>query len=210
MAVANKDQECVQAGLEAARRRLIFPLQGIDSDNGTEFINDHLLRYCRRARLTFTRCRPYHKDDQAHVDQKNWKVARQLIGYSRFEGTEACAQLNRIYELLHIYVNGYLPIMKLVGKERDGAKMNKRYDQAMTPYRRALEVGVVMPEQQVAFKAAVTKQGLLTLPRAIERELNRLWGLRWTAKSPWRRRLSVYGGDQVHFMRQRYSQSKIP
>jgi integrase-like protein len=177
VAVANRDQESVRAALEVARGRLLFPLKGIDSDNGSEFINRHLQRYCTRERLTFTRCRPYHKDDQAHVEEKNWHVVRQLIGYDRYEGAEATAQLNRIYALLHLYVNGYLPTMKLIGKEREGAHVHKRYDQARTPYRRALEAGVVSAEQQASFAAALTERGPLTLRRQIERELDRLWDL---------------------------------
>jgi hypothetical protein len=177
VAVANRDQESVRAALEDARGRLLFPLQGIDSDNGSEFLNGHLLRYCKRERLTFTRCRPYHKDDQAHVEQKNWNIVRQLIGYDRFEGTAVCDQLNRIYALLHVYVNGYLPVMKLTGKEREGATVRKRYDVAKTPYRRALETGVVAAEQRVTFEAALAERGPLALRRHIERELDRLWGM---------------------------------
>jgi hypothetical protein len=174
-AVANKDQESVRAAVEAARDRLVFPLKGIDSDNGSEFLNGHLLRYCQREHLTFTRCRPYHKDDQAHVEQKNWTVVRQLIGYERYEGEEVCAQLNRIYALLHVYVNGYLPVMKLIGKEREGAKVRKRYDEAKTPYRRALEAGVVTPEAQKAFEAALAEHAPMGLRRRIEQELDQLW-----------------------------------
>ncbi len=175
--IANRDQESVRAALEAVRERLPFPLKGIDSDNGAEFINGHLLRYCTQEQLTFTRCRAYHKDDQAHIEQKNWGVVRQLIGYERYEGAEATAQLNRIYTLLHVYVNGYLPVMKLIGKEREGAKVHKRYDQARTPYRRALEAKVISREHEAAFEAALGVRGPLGLRRRIERELDRLWDL---------------------------------
>jgi hypothetical protein len=184
VAVANRDQESVRAALVAARCRLPFPLLGIDSDNGSEFLNGQLVAYCARERLTFTRCRPYHKDDQAHVEQKNWSVVRHLVGYDRYQGEAAAAELNRIYELLHVYVNGYLPVMKLVGKERDGAKVHKRYDQARTPYRRALEAGVVSEERHVAFEAVLAQQGPLALRRRIERELDRLWDLGEGTKKP--------------------------
>ncbi len=184
VAVANKDQESVRAALEEARSRLPFALKGIDSDNGSEFINNHLRRYRIQERLTFTRCRAYHKDDQAHVEQKNWSVVRQLIGYGRFEGIDACVHLNQLYELLHIYVNGYPPVMKLVGKERDGAKVRKRYDQAMMPFRRALAAGVVSTEQQATVEAALTKQGPLASRRRIERELDRLRDLADESEKP--------------------------
>src|SRR5437763_2463138 len=136
-AIANKSQLAVVAALHALRRRFPFPLRGIDSDNGSEFLNAHLVRYCATEHLTFTRCRAYHKNDQAHVEQKNWSVVRQLIGYDRYEDPAAVAQLNQIYDLLHVYVNGYLPVMKLVGKEREGARVRKRYDTPRTPYCRA-------------------------------------------------------------------------
>jgi hypothetical protein len=108
-----------------------FPILGIDSDNGSACINHDLLRYCQSERLTFTPCRAYHKNDQAHVDQKNWSVVRQLIGYDRYESQAACDQLNRVYELLQLDVNAWLPVMKLVGKEREGSKVRKQYDTAM-------------------------------------------------------------------------------
>lgn len=184
VAVVNRDQERVRAALQDARSRLLFPLKGIDSDNGSEFLNGQLLAYCRRERLTFTRCRPYHKDDQAHVEQKNWNIVRQLIGYSRYEGDVTCAQLNRIYALLHLYVNGYLPVMKLIGKEREGAKVRKQYDQAKTPYRRAVEAGVVSAEQQDAFDAALANQGPMALRRQVMREVERLWDLAPSGKKP--------------------------
>jgi hypothetical protein len=113
----------------------------------------------------------YHKDDQAHVEQKNWSVVRQLIGYDRYEGKEACAQLNRIYQLVRIWVNGYLPVMKLVGKDRQGARVRKRYDVPTTPYRRALAAGVLEADAQAAFEALLAQNGPLGLRRQIDREL---------------------------------------
>lgn len=96
------------------------------------------------------------------------------MGCDRYEGEEATAQLNRIYALLHVYVNGSLPVMKLVGKERDGAKVHEGYDQARTPYRRALEAGVVRPDQRAQFETSLEERGPQALRRQIERELERL------------------------------------
>src|SRR5437660_787497 len=121
-----------RAALERLRARLPFPLRGVDCDNGSEFLNAHLVRYCQAERLTLTRCRADHKNDQAHVEQKNWSVVRQLVGYDRYEGAEAVAALEAVYALLHVYVNGYLPVMKLVGKEREGTRVRKRYDTPQT------------------------------------------------------------------------------
>ena len=96
-----------------------MPLLGLDSDNGSEFLNAHLVRYCTQEELTFTRSRPYWKNDQAHVEQKNWSVVRKLVGYGRYESEAALAQLNRVYELLRIWTNFWQPSLKLVAKERD-------------------------------------------------------------------------------------------
>jgi len=177
-AIANKGQRAVLDALASVRDRLPFPLLGIDSDNGSEFLNAHLLRYCTEDHLTFTRCRAYHKNDQAHVEQKNWSVVPQLIGYDRYEGPEATAQFNTIYALLHPYLNGHLPTMKLVGKERDGARVRKHYDAPRTPYRRAEQAGVLVPEAAVAFQALLAQTGPLTLRRQIDQALTRLWQLR--------------------------------
>ena len=158
-AIANKSQLAVVAALQALRRHFPFPLRGIDSDNGSEFLNAHLVRYCATEHLTFTRCRAYHKNDQAHVEQKNWSVVRQLIGYDRYEDPAAVAQLNQIYSLLHVYVNGYLPVMKLVGKERVGARVRKRYDTPRTPYRRADAAGVLDAPAATASPSCWTARG---------------------------------------------------
>lgn len=177
-AVAHKGQEAVFAALEAVRARLPFPLLGIDSDNGSEFLNDHLVRYCQREGVTFTRCRAYHKNDQAHVEQKNWSVVRQLVGYDRYESPAALAQLERVYELVRVSVNAFLPVMKLVGKERHGAKVRKRYDVPKTPYRRALAAGVLDTEAQAKWGTVVQRQGPLALRHQLDAALERLWALR--------------------------------
>jgi hypothetical protein len=134
MGVPSKRQDDVFTALEFIRGRLPFVLLGLDSDNGSEFLNSHLVQYCSQHRLTFTRSRPYWKNDQAHVEQKNWSVVRKVIGYDRYESPEALAQLNRVYEVLRLWTNHWQPVMKLIGKERVGAKLRKRYDLVRTPY----------------------------------------------------------------------------
>ena len=96
----NRGQEAVFVALQQVRARLPFPLLGLDSANGAEFINVQLIRYCEREHLTLTRCRAYHKNDQAHVEAKNYAVVRQLVGYDRYESAEALAQLERLYALV--------------------------------------------------------------------------------------------------------------
>jgi hypothetical protein len=105
-------------------------------------------------------------------------VVRQLVGYDRYEGAAALAQMERIFVLLHRYVNGYLPVMKLVGKEREGAKVRKRYDRPQTPYRRAREAGVVSTEGQAQFEKELQAQGPLDLRRRLDADLETLWLLR--------------------------------
>ena len=112
-----------------------FPLLGIDSDNGSEFINDLLYRYCLAEKITFTRSRPYQKNDQAHVEQKNWSVVRHTVGYDRFDTDEELRLLKKVYEDLRLYINFFQPVMKLIGKQRIDGKTTKYYDKAITPYR---------------------------------------------------------------------------
>ncbi len=171
------------AALCALRGRFPFPLRGIDSANGSEFINALLATYCDTERLTFTRCRAYHKNDQAHVEEKNWSVVRQLIGYDRYEDPAAVAALTHIYHLLHVYVNGYLPVMKLIGKERVGARVHKQYDTPRTPYRRASAAGV-LDAPAAAFAALLERTGPLTLHRQIDAAIAELWTRRVLPSAP--------------------------
>ncbi len=181
-AVSGKTQRAVFGAIEQVRSRLPFPLLGIDFDNGSEFLNEHLIRYCQQEKITYTRCRAYHKDDQAHVEQKNWAVVRQFVGYDRFESPAALVQLRRVYELLRVHVNFFQPVMKLIGKEREGSKVRKIHDVARTPYRRALASGVVSEGQQTALEALRRAQGPLALRRQLDAELERLWRLRVGAR----------------------------
>ncbi|MDP9379734.1 MAG: transposase [Chloroflexota bacterium] len=175
--VLGKGQAAVFTALKLIRSRLPFPLLRIDSDNGSEFINAHLYRYCEQQKLTFTRGREYHKDDQAHVEQKNYTHVRQLVGYDRYEGEQALQQFRRIYELARVQHNLYLPAMKLVAKERQGAKVTKRYDEPKTPFKRAVEAGVIPSEQQLQLQGLMKRTGPMTLKRQLDQELGQLWAM---------------------------------
>jgi hypothetical protein len=177
-AVMGKTQRAVHGALMEIRERLPFPLLGIDFDNGAEFLNGHLIRYCQAQEITYTRCRAYHKNDQAHIEQKNWSVVRSYVGYDRYESASALVQLRRTYELLRLYVNLYQPVMKLVGKEREGPRVRKRYDEARTPFRRAVEAGVITRERRAELDRLMAENGPLTLKRRIDVELDKLWRLR--------------------------------
>jgi len=172
-ALPNKRQLGVLAALGDMRRLFLFPIRGIDSDNGSEFLNEALVRYCRRYQWTFTRCRAYHKNDQAHVEEKNGSVVRQLIGYDRYEGANAASQMNAIYAMLHGYLNYYLPAFKLIGKERIGARVRKHYAPPATPYRRASDAGVV-----VSGYPAEPVHGPLSYRRLIDKDLDILHQMR--------------------------------
>jgi len=118
LAIPNKTQAAVSQAVQELRQRLPFPLLGLDSDNGSEFINDTLWRYCQSEQITFTRSRPYHKNDQAHVEQKNWSVVRHTVGYDRLETPQELALLSSIYADLRLYVNFFQPVLKLIAKQQ--------------------------------------------------------------------------------------------
>jgi len=142
-AMRNKARVHAVAAIEYLSGTFPFPIKGIDSDNGSEFINDHLLAYCKQKDLVFTRGRPETKNDGCFVEQKNWSVARRFTGYYRFEGQEAVDILNEMYGLLSMYINYFMPSQKLTGKTRDGARVSRKYDTGLTPYRRIIgEAGI--------------------------------------------------------------------
>jgi hypothetical protein len=173
--VWGKSQAAVFAALEQGRDRLPFPLLGLDSDNGTEFLNAHLVRWCAQEQLTFTRSRPYWKNDQAHVEQKNWSIVRRLLGYDRYESATALAALQTVYQHLHQWINHWQPVLKLVAKERDGAKVRKRYDTAQTPYQRVLAGESLRPEAVARLQAAHTRCGPRAVWHQVEAARAELW-----------------------------------
>jgi hypothetical protein len=133
-AVLGKGQTGIVAGLEEMRQALPFRLRGIDSDNGSEFINHHLVRYCRARQIQFTRGRPYKKDDNAHIEQKNWTHVRRLVGWDRYDSAAAVALLNDLYRHeLRLMMNLFQPSVKLLRKERIGSRLKRVYDVPQTP-----------------------------------------------------------------------------
>jgi hypothetical protein len=136
--VKNKAAVWVFEALTWAIERFPFPILGIDSDNGSEFINHHLLAYCEANEITFTRSRSGNKNDGCHVEQKNWSEVRTLVGYLRFDTDAELSLLNEIWELDETFTNYLICQQKLVYKQREGSKVTKRYDRAQTPAQRAL------------------------------------------------------------------------
>src|SRR3954447_20211061 len=133
----DKRQGGVVAAITDVVTHLLFPIKGIDSENGSEFINAQLYRYCHAHKLKFTRSRSGNKNDGAHVEQKNWTTVRQLVGYLRYDTEAELELLNRIWVLQSLIGNHFYPQQKLISKVRHGAKITKKYDRARTPYVRA-------------------------------------------------------------------------
>jgi hypothetical protein len=177
MAVWGKGQDRVGGAVYDVRKRLPMPLLGLDSDNGSEFINQSLYDYCRRNGITFTRSRSYKKNDSCHVEQKNWSVVRRVIGYDRFSSKEAFKTLDDVYTLLRLYVNFFQPVLKLVGKSRHGAKVHKVYDKAQTPYQRLLRSGVLTEDKRRELAHIDTALNPVTLLKQIRGIVQYLWAL---------------------------------
>jgi len=141
--IPNKAAVWVTEAIDHAAGLFPFPILGIDSDNGSEFINVHLLTYCTEREITFTRSRPGNKNDGAHVEQKNWTHVRELVGYLRFDTTAELEVLNAIWLIDGRFTNHLLTQQKLIERRREGAKVVKRYDRATTPVERAISSGAV-------------------------------------------------------------------
>ncbi|MCY7289552.1 MAG: integrase, partial [Cryobacterium sp.] len=147
-----------------------FPVVGVDSDNGSEFINHHLLDWCAQRQITFTRSRPGNSNDGAHVEQKNWAVVRTVVGYHRYDTAAELGILNQVWVLQSQMTNYFLPQQKLVAKVRNGAKVTKKYDKATTPHRRAERHDTV----GVQDKAILTDTYTELNPAAIQRQIQAL------------------------------------
>jgi len=169
-AVRNKAHCWTFAALQDIRRRLPFPLLGIHSDNGKEFINHALYEYCRANGLEFTRSRPYQKNDNCCVEQKNYSVVRRAVGYQRYETRQHLLLLNRLYAVLRPYTNFFQPVVKLLVKTRVGSQVHKRYEPARTPYQRLLAWEGLEP--QTKERLAVEYRGLN--PAELKRRCERL------------------------------------
>lgn len=168
-AVPNKAQVWVFEAIQTIRARLPFPLLGLDSDNGSEFVNKELLRYCQQERLTFTRARPYRKNDNCYVEQKNYSVVRQTVGYQRFDTAAELMVLKQLYATLRLYTNFFQPTMKLKSKERMGSRVKKNYHAPQTPYQRVL----ASTEVTAADKKKLQCQYQALNPAALKRQLDK-------------------------------------
>lgn len=167
----------VTGAIQHLAQRLPFPLREWHSDNGSEFINAALLGWCRHRGIHFTRGRPYRKNDQAWVEQRNGLLVRRLVGYDRYSSRAAWAVLQRLYALLRLQHNFFRPVRKLLSKRRVGSKALKRYDAAQTPYQRVLAAGGLTAEARQALAAQFAALDPIALARDIQRTLDVLWKL---------------------------------
>jgi hypothetical protein len=174
IAVRNKAQIHVFAAIKQARQRLPFPLLGLDSDNGSEFINDQLYRYCNQEKITFTRGRAGRKNDNAHVEQRNWSIVRQTVGYYRYHTPEQLNLLNSLYAILHFYGNFFIPVMKLKEKIRIDSRVKRVYDDPQTPYARVLVCPHVSEEHKTALRETYSYLDLVRLRMRINHLLDQL------------------------------------
>ena len=166
----NKAQRWTHAALQDARQSLPIPVKGIDTDNGSEFINHHLVGFCHEHQITFTRGRPYRKNDTCYVEQKNGHVVRRAVGYHRYDTDEELAALNAIYGTLGLLVNFFYPSVKLIKKTRCGSKVRRIHDEPQTPFQRML----LSPAVDAEVKARLKQRFSALNPVALKRELTRL------------------------------------
>ena len=177
-AVLGKSQGAVRAALEELRRALPFRLRGIDSDNGSEFINQHLWDYCQAQEIQFTRGRPYKKDDNAHIEQKNWTHVRKLLGYVRYDSAAAQAAIHALYRReLRLFQNLFLPSVKLLSKERVGARVRRRYDAPRTPLARVVACAEIRPEVVAELQQQCARLDPFALAHTIDQHLERIYAL---------------------------------
>jgi len=175
--VWGKGQVRVRSAVHRLRRRLPFPLLGLDSDSGSEFLNYCFSRYCQEQKITFTVSRPNKKNDSCYVEQKNGNIVRRLVGYDRYSSKAAYQSLERLYDIVRRYVNFFQPSMKLRAKTRQGAKVHKVYDTAQTPYQRLLKSGVLNESKKAELAATYGGLNPVRLLKQINDTLDQLWKL---------------------------------
>jgi hypothetical protein len=182
-AILGKGEAAVVEAFKDIEEALPFPLRGLDSDSGSEFMNGMLWRFCQERKIRFTRSRPYKKDDNAHIEQKNWTHVRKLFGYGRFEGERAQALINDLYaNELRLFQNVFQPSVKLLKKVRRGARLTRVYDKPKTPWQRVLMSKHANPQKIKDLQRLVATLDPFDLSRVIDQKLGAVQKL--IAKSP--------------------------
>jgi hypothetical protein len=184
-AILGRGQEAVRQALEEIAGVLPFGLRGLDSDNGSEFINWHLKRWCEARKIQLTRGRPYKKDDNAHIEQKNWTHVRKLLGWDRYDSAAVVEAINDLYgQELRLWLNLYLPSVKLVKKTRVGSKLRRVYDAAQTPLQRVLASCQAEPKRVAELKNLRLSLDPFQLSRQIDQKLQRIYAMANRRLSP--------------------------
>lgn len=173
--VLNRSPETVLAALQRARSLLPFPLLGLDTDNGSEFLNTILLAYCQQEQITFTRSRPECSNDNCHIEQKNRAVVRKIVGHDRLVNVLAYQQLGELYQASRLLVNGFQPSMKLQSKHIEGEHEHRIYDEAKTPWQRVVLSGVLSDEIQQKWRESVEALDPLRLVQHVETLQRAVW-----------------------------------
>jgi hypothetical protein len=172
VALVVRDGALVAATLDQMRTGMPFPLRGFDTDNGGEFMNETVAAYCDRHGIPCTRSRPYHKNDQAWVEQKNGSVVRRLVGYRRLEGLAAAEALSQLYAASRLFVNFFQPSFKLASKLRVGAKVRKTYHAPETPYAKLLASAAITDEMKQRLRAVADQlDPLLRIPAELNTQI---------------------------------------
>lgn len=193
-AVMGKGQHGILQALTTIAQQLPFALRGLDSDNGSEFINGHLVAFCARRAIQFTRSRPYKKDDNAHVEQKNWTHVRKLVGWDRYDTPAAQHALNRLYAELRLFQNLFQPSMKLQRKERRGSRLLRHYDAPQTPFERVRASAAVDADKVAALERVLRRTDPFDLAQRIAQHLERVATLRSRVPYPAPRRGAQWRG----------------
>ncbi len=171
----NRSPETVLAVLKKARMLLPFPLLGLDTDNGKEFINKAMVAYCQQEQITFTRGRPECLNDNCHIEQKNGAVVRKIVGYDRLVSELAYQQLGELYQALRFLVNAFQPSMKLQSKQMEGEHERRVYDGAKTPLHRVLFSGVLPEQRAHVWRNAIESLDPLRLVQHVEALQRAVW-----------------------------------
>lgn len=183
-AVLGKGQFAVHQAIETLAETLPFELCGLDSDNGSEFINHHLMAYCQRHDIAFTRSRPYKKDDNAHIEQKNWTHVRRLLGWDRYDSDRALEAINDLYRHeWRLWMNLFQPSVKLVKKIRVGARLKRVYDSPQTPLDRLGALGGAHRGRLAELRKLRARLDPFELSQTIERKLERIYRLARPARA---------------------------
>ena len=181
----DKAEDVMEEGLNEMASALPFSLKGLDSDNGSEFVNWHIWHYCKRNKIQPFRGRPYKKDDNAHIEQKNWTHVRKLMGWDRYDTQEAVDAMNDLYRNeLRLFMNMLMPSMKLLRKERIGSKVKRHYDKPQTPFQRVIASKKGDPVKIAELKKLYDTLDPFAVAKTIEVKLQRIFKLVNSRQSP--------------------------